>query len=165
MTFSLITKGKGNDMLNLRLHTIRDASTLDAIRQIDTQGELRVSGDSCFWVGSVSTDDRAGYDEFLNAAGRGDLLELARHNSIEDNLACAVLVRDAKSQIRFHLFIIEIREGLWTPLRVVLGQEVSEDCSVEPQAETDLPEGLVLNPKLELWKAFIGGFFGKHKDE
>lgn len=140
---------------------MRDESTLDLIRQVDTRRELTVTADSCFWVGSISTDDKAAYDEFLSAAGRGDILELVRHNSIEDNLAYAVLVQDANSHARFHLFIIEAREGLWTPSRVVLGKEIPEDCSVLPQCDANLPEALMPSVKLDLWKSFIGGFFGK----
>lgn len=38
-------------MLDLRLHAMRDESTLDLIRKLNTRRELAVTADSCVWVG------------------------------------------------------------------------------------------------------------------
>ena len=147
--------------LTLELYSVGDESTLALLRKIDTKAELRVDSNSCFWLGSVSTDHNEDLQKFLSAAEREALLELKEQNAIEVNMVYAILVQDASSIERFHLFIIQFGKGLWDDLRIVFAKPVSAPLSVVPKTKTALPRELVPEPKLELWKTFIGGFFGK----
>ena len=142
-------------MLNLQLYPIRDETALGMLRQIDARGELRVSTNSCFWLGSVSQKNETALRQFLRAAEEENLIELTKHQSFDDSIAYAILVRDVTLENRFHLFIIESGSGLWTDSRFLLGKDISQECAVEAKEETQLPVGLVPNPRAGFLKSFI----------
>jgi hypothetical protein len=147
-------------MMSLQLYPMRDESTLAWLKTIDKQCELTINPETCFWVGSVSSDNEVALRIFLNEAEQENIHELVKHASLDDSLAYAVLVRDARLDTRFHLFVIEIRAGLWTAPRLLFGRQLSMECSVTARASTAVPEGIITHPKVEVWKSLLGGFFG-----
>ena len=148
-------------MLNLQLPATKDESTLALLREIDKQGELNTNPDACFWLGSVSTENKEAFQSFLKAAEEENLQELMKHSAIGANVAYAVLARDSRSETRFHLFVIESGGGLWTTPKFLLGRPLSMEYSVTTKPSTPVPDGIETHPRLELWKSFIGGFFRK----
>lgn len=148
-------------MKTLELYPMRDGSTLTLLKKIDSKSELRVSDDSCYWLGSASMNDKQALKQFLEAADDENLLELKKHVSIDDNLAYAIIVQDAKANTRFHLFIIESNSSLWRASKILFGKMLFDEYSVAVKTEKALPKHLIPQPKLELWKSFLGGVLGK----
>lgn len=145
----------------LELYPMRDESTLTLLKNIDTKSQLRMGDDSCYWLGSVSMNDKRALGQFLKAADDENLLELEKHTSMDDPLAYAILVQDAKTKTRLHLFIIQSDLGLWSASKMLFGKMLSAEYSVVVKTEEVLPEHLKPQPKLELWKSFLAGFLGK----
>jgi hypothetical protein len=148
-------------MMNLQLYAMRDESTLALLKAIDKQCELNINPDTCFWLGSVSCDNKIALQKFLKEAEMENLQELIKQASFDEHLAYAILVRDAYLETRFHLFVIELGQGLWTDPKFLFGKKLSMEYSVATKPSTAVPDGIVTHPKLELWKSFIGGFFRK----
>lgn len=148
-------------MINLQLYPKRDETTLALLKKIDTLGDLAISPETCFWLGSVSVDNTAGFQKFIKDAEQENLQELIKQASLDDHLVYAILVRDAQLETQFHLFVIELGQGLWTDPKFIFGRKLSTECSVTAKPSTTLPEWVDTNPKVEVWKSFIGGFFRK----
>jgi hypothetical protein len=148
-------------MMNLQLYAMRDESTLALLKKMDKQRELSINPETCFWLGSVSCDNNVALQNFLKDAEQENLQELIKQASIDDHVAYAILVRDARLETQFHLFVIELGQGLWTEPKFLFGKKLSTECLVATKSSTTVPDGIVTHPKLELWKSFIGGFFRK----
>jgi hypothetical protein len=145
-------------MISLQLYPMRDELTLAWLKTMDKQRELAINPETCFWAGSVSSDNAAALRTFLNEAGQENIQALAKYASLDDPLAYAVLVRDARSDTQYHLFVIEIRPGLWTEPRFLFGRKLSQECSVTARVSASVPDGMITHPKVEVWKSLFGGF-------
>src|SRR5580693_9510923 len=123
-------------MMNLQLYAMRDESTLALLKRIDKQGELAIDPETCFWVGSVSCDNNVALQNFIKEAEQENLQELKKQSSIDDHIAYAILVRDARLITRFHLFVIELGQGLWTDPKFLFGKKLSMEYSVATKPST-----------------------------
>jgi hypothetical protein len=152
-------------MLKLQLHRFSDELTLELIRKADLKGELKVATGSCFWLGSVSTDDREAFRKFLTAAEAEDIAGINRQQAIDVNMAYAILVRDANLDGRFHLLLIEAKQALWTDSTVLIWKRISTELSVTPKPGPVLPEGAHAGAEIGIMETFYRWIFREVAEE